>query len=286
MRLFIGVGHAARAVAARRAALRARRACSSSTPRPRATRSSSTSPAPKPGAKGRPLPGSAEVRIARLRHRRPAGSLRAPTASRSSAAPTRPGCCSPRASASVAIRGSPLRGVFARDDAWLSTGDLFRRDDDGDYWLGRPRAGADPHRGRRWCPRCRSTTRSATSTRSTSPSPTACRARTANEIPVAAVTLRAGQELDAAELGAALAGLGADRRPAIVHVVDEIPVTTWYRPLTGAAARGGDPDRRARPRLRARPRHRRLPAAHGGQARAGRATRLTHRPGAASEGWL
>ena len=29
---------------------------------------------------------------------------------------------------------TPLRGVFSRDDAWLSTGDLFRRDADGDYW--------------------------------------------------------------------------------------------------------------------------------------------------------
>ena len=24
--------------------------------------------------------------------------------------------------------------MFARDDAWLATGDLFRRDADGDYW--------------------------------------------------------------------------------------------------------------------------------------------------------
>lgn len=26
-------------------------------------------------------------------------------------------------------------GVFARGDSWLATGDLFRRDADGDYWL-------------------------------------------------------------------------------------------------------------------------------------------------------
>ena len=30
---------------------------------------------------------------------------------------------------------SPLRGVFAKSDAWLPTGDLFRRDGDGDFWL-------------------------------------------------------------------------------------------------------------------------------------------------------
>ena len=29
----------------------------------------------------------------------------------------------------------PLRGVFARDDAWMATGDLFRVDADGDLWF-------------------------------------------------------------------------------------------------------------------------------------------------------
>jgi len=35
----------------------------------------------------------------------------------------------------------PLRGVFAPDDAWLVTGDLFRRDADGDHcgWTTSPR---------------------------------------------------------------------------------------------------------------------------------------------------
>ena len=28
----------------------------------------------------------------------------------------------------------PLRGVFAPGDAWLMTGDLFRRDEDGELW--------------------------------------------------------------------------------------------------------------------------------------------------------
>ncbi|CAN5214207.1 acyl-CoA synthetase [soil metagenome] len=38
-----------------------------------------------------------------------------------------------------AVRGRLLRGVFAKGDAWLSTGDLFRMDGDGDFWLlGRP----------------------------------------------------------------------------------------------------------------------------------------------------
>src|SRR6476660_9522124 len=33
-----------------------------------------------------------------------------------------------------ASNDTPLRGVFARDDAWVATGDLFRVDKDGDFW--------------------------------------------------------------------------------------------------------------------------------------------------------
>jgi putative long chain acyl-CoA synthase len=33
------------------------------------------------------------------------------------------------------VEGRPLRGVFEPGDAWLSTKDLVRRDEDGDYWL-------------------------------------------------------------------------------------------------------------------------------------------------------
>ena len=33
-----------------------------------------------------------------------------------------------RARETTTVATTPLRGVFARDDAWLSTGDLFRRD--------------------------------------------------------------------------------------------------------------------------------------------------------------
>ena len=40
---------------------------------------------------------------------------------------------------------SVKRGVFAPADTWVSTEYLFRRDEDGDYWLVDNRAG-DPHR--------------------------------------------------------------------------------------------------------------------------------------------
>ena len=62
-----------------------------------------------------------------------------------------------------------------------------------------------------------------------------------HEIAVAAVTLRVGHELKASDLEAALAGLPLLERPAIVHVADQIPVTTWYRPITGPLRAAGIP---------------------------------------------
>ena len=41
----------------------------------------------------------------------------------------------PRCAAWSSSSESPLRGVFEPDDAWLATGDLFRADEDGDFWL-------------------------------------------------------------------------------------------------------------------------------------------------------
>ena len=62
-----------------------------------------------------------------------------------------------------------------------------------------------------------------------------------HEIAVAAVTLRAGRELTAREIGRALGGLEREQRPALVHVVDRIPVTTWFRPLTQGLRAAGIP---------------------------------------------
>jgi putative long chain acyl-CoA synthase len=55
------------------------------------------------------------------------------------------------------------------------------------------------------------------------------------------VTLRRGHSIDARSVGDALERLPAPARPDIVHVVDTIPVTTWYRPLTGPLRDAGIP---------------------------------------------
>ncbi len=61
------------------------------------------------------------------------------------------------------------------------------------------------------------------------------------DLAVAAVTLRPGYELDAGALSTGLRPLPAHARPALVHVVDSIPVTTWYRPLTSSLRQAGIP---------------------------------------------
>ena len=137
---------------------------------------------------------------------------------------------------------TPLRSLFARGDAWVVTGDLFRRDADGDYW--RVDGAGDAiltDRGPVF----------------TTPIRDALGAIPAvdlalayglppeagdHEVAVAAVTLRPGRELTAREIGRALGALEIERKPALVEVVDRIPVTTWYRPHTGELRKAGIPE--------------------------------------------
>jgi putative long chain acyl-CoA synthase len=66
--------------------------------------------------------------------------------------------------------------------------------------------------------------------------------RDGHELAVAAATLRHGHRLDTHALSAALRPLPVFERPAIVRVVEEIPVTPWYRPLTGPLREEGVPE--------------------------------------------
>lgn len=182
----------------------------------------------KPGAMGRPLPGSAEVRIAGWDTE--AGRLRTgDDGFAQRVARGRTGMllsrCPPDAISDIA-----LRGVFERDDAWVPTGDLFRQDEDGDYWLVDPVAALIP------------------TARGRVPSGPA-RAALArveavelavsyglpvgdgeHEVIAAAVTLRPGYELDVPDMSRAVRRLPEAERPTILRVVPEIGVTTWYRP--------------------------------------------------------
>ena len=194
----------------------------------------------KAGCKGRPLPGSAEVRLAA--YDAEAGRLdEGPDGFAKQCEDGEVGMLLTRVREIVSTTESPLRGVFARDDAWLATGDLFRRDSDGDHWLvdhasalirtPAVMVGAFP-------------IQDALGDLDAVDLAVAYGVPIAEEGPslaVAAVTLRAGHRLGGAEIGQALSVLPLEQRPDVVHVVDDIPVTTWYRPTTGALRAAGLP---------------------------------------------
>ena len=199
----------------------------------------------KVGAMGRPLPGSARVRIAALDLEAgrldvtPAGFARE--------------CDIGEVGVLVAevdpdanpTAETPLRGVFKPDDAWVATGDLFRRDADGDFWLLdtitsviRTPTGPvypTPVRDALW-------THPAVDL-------AVCYGVTVTgakgAVAVAAVTLRDGARLDAEDVTDALSVLDPAQRPRYVRVVEEIPVTTWYRPVVGSLRAEGVPEGRA-----------------------------------------
>jgi putative long chain acyl-CoA synthase len=193
----------------------------------------------KPGSMGRPLPGSAAVRIAAYDVEL-GKLLLGPDGLGIECAPDEVGMLLARVSDDEPTSTTPWRGVFSRDDAWLPTGDLFRRDRDGDYWRLDSVADVIHSAGG---PVFTAPIRDALGTVPAIDLAVAygVSAGSAEQVAVAAVTLRPGAELSAKELTRALDVLPAAQRPAIVHVVDSIPVTTWHRPLTGALREAGIP---------------------------------------------
>jgi putative long chain acyl-CoA synthase len=194
----------------------------------------------KPGAMGRPLPGSPQVRLAA--YDIDAGQLLlGPDGFVRRCENDEVGMLLVRARPSESAGTLALRGVFARDDSWLATGDLFRRDADGDYWrLDSIRDVIRTNAG----PVFTAPIRDALGTLPPVDLAVAygVGGRGGHELAVAAVTLRSGHHLDARSLSAALRSLPGFERPAIVHVVDSIPVTTWYRPLTTPLREAGIPE--------------------------------------------
>jgi putative long chain acyl-CoA synthase len=193
----------------------------------------------KPGAMGRPLPGSAEVRIAA--YDLDEGIELGQDGFARECAVDEVGMLLAQVRPNEPLSSVPLQGVFTPDDAWLVTGDLFRRDTDGDYW--RVDGVAD-------------VIRTASGAVFTGPIRDALGALPAVDLAVAygvnsdgargqtavaAVTLRPDQELTAEDIDAALESLAVTERPSIVYVVDRIPVTTWFRPLTAPLRQAGIP---------------------------------------------
>ncbi len=193
----------------------------------------------KRGAKGRPLPGSAELRIAAYAAEHGRLEVAADGFARECSRGEAGMLLARERRGFVAAAESPLRGVFERDDAWRATGDLFQRDLDGDYWLVDDVRALIP-----------------TAAGFVAPQPIAEALGDldavdlavaygvpagAAQIAVAAVTQRTRTTLTASDLRAALGELEPLRRPLVVHVVADIPLTTWHRPLAAPLRARGLP---------------------------------------------
>ncbi|TFV55965.1 acyl-CoA synthetase [Mycobacterium sp. PS03-16] len=131
------------------------------------------------------------------------------------------------------------RGVFAPADTWVSTEYLFRRDEDGDYWLVDNR-GAVIHtdRGPVYAmPISDAVGRiGAVDVAVTYGVETAGR-----RLAVTALALRPGGTIPTADLSEALADLPVGQPPDVVHVVPEIELSASYRPLISPLRAAGVP---------------------------------------------
>jgi len=194
----------------------------------------------KPGSKGRPLPGSAELRLAAW-DPEAQGLIEGPDGFVLPAAPGEVGMLLTRVRTGVEVApGHPVRGVFARGDAWHVTGDLFRVDEDGDHWLvDYGKAAIRTDHGPVYAFPIQDALGDLPSIGLAVTYPV--EREDGSPLAVTAVTVRAGEELTAADLTAALSTLDVDLRPDVVHVVDEMPLSTWSRPLTGPLREAGLP---------------------------------------------
>jgi putative long chain acyl-CoA synthase len=196
-------------------------------------------PGVKVGCMGTPLPGSPELRIARIDEKTRRLALRA-DGSAEQCRPREIGMLLSRVEPGMSQPSRPLRGLFAPGDAWLLTGDLFYRDEDGDFWLA---GSADSLVTTAHGVVGGSALEDALGiVDAIDMSVTyAIPGADGDDLAVTAVTLRSERSLDAEDLSAALGQLPPDRRPHVVRIVERIPTSTSHRPLPSAFAAGGRP---------------------------------------------
>lgn len=191
----------------------------------------------KVGAAGRPVPGTARVKVIAFDPATGRPTFGADGLARECGT-DEPGLLVARAD--VFTKGEHvLRGLFNPSDAWQSTGDVFVRDADGDLWL-RDSVDALIRDGDILVAPSRIT-------RALSRIPRVDLVTTFGvmdgdrEVVGAAVTVFPGADLTAWDLSHALAAIPVEKWPRFVRVVDEIPLTPWSRPVGGPIAELGVP---------------------------------------------
>ena len=132
--------------------------------------------------------------------------------------------------------------MFAPADTWVSTEYLFRRDEDGDYWLVDNRGSVIRTRARTGVRRGRSTTRSGRIGAVDLAVTYARRSAGGRELAVTALTLASGRQRAAADLNEALAelpvGAAARHRPRGAGNEAERDLPAAAQPVAG----GGHPE--------------------------------------------
>lgn len=192
----------------------------------------------KTGAKGRPLPGSAEIRLAGY----DAATGRFIEDEHGFVRP----CADDEVGVLLAKPRSGLdaarvsmRGVFAEGDTWITTDHLFRRDSDGDYWFVDNRNTViQSVRGPVFCQQICDALGDIAAIDLAVVYPMVT---DTHDVAIAAVTIGKDGLLTAASLTTALGDLPRDQRPAIVHIVDRMPLTPSYRPLSTTLREAGLP---------------------------------------------
>jgi putative long chain acyl-CoA synthase len=134
---------------------------------------------------------------------------------------------------------SVKRGVFAPADTWVSTEYLFRRDEDGDYWLVDNR-GAVIHT-ERGCVYASSVNDAVGRLVAVDLSVTYGVDVNGQQLAITALALCPGGSIPSADLNEALADLPVGIAPDIVHVVAEMKLSASYRPLISPLKEEGIP---------------------------------------------
>ncbi len=192
----------------------------------------------KTGAKGRPLPGSTQIRLAAY----DAATGRFIEDDHGFVRPCEDeevGMLLAKPRSGLDAARVSMRSVFAKGDTWITTDHLFRRDGGGDYWFvdNRNTVIQSVH-GPVFCQPICDALGGITVIDLAVVYPVAA---DTHDVAVAAVTVGNGGVLTAASLTTALSGLPRDQRPAIVHIVDRIPLTPSYRPLSTELREAGLP---------------------------------------------
>ncbi|RDH75553.1 acyl-CoA synthetase [Mycolicibacterium moriokaense] len=182
----------------------------------------------KVGSKGRPLPGGGEVALAAydpdddLILEDDRGFVRKADTDEVGVMLAHPrGPIDPTASVK--------RGVFAPADTWVSTEYLFRRDQDGDYWLVDNRGLVI--RGERGPVYAMPISDALGAIDAVDISVTYACESGGRRMAVTALALRPGGSVAAGDLSEALADLPVGEAPDIVHVVSEMTLSASYRPM-------------------------------------------------------